>query len=238
MKITGERKQDGIYEIDYDNSKYNFPSVTTILSSLKDPEVDQIRTDVGIEEFAKISSNAAARGSVMHNYLENYALALMKYKDKEKSLLYTQKKTFDNFKELDSKLFEKGRNLFYNVYHSDFKNEFHKPLMIEGLMVSFKYKYAGRTDCIYCNESNEIILGDYKTCSKVLSYQSNKVIKYKLQLAAYINAFEELYQKNISAGVIWVSSNYECQKFVLSKFEYPIYLNYFLKLVEQYSQIN
>ena len=101
-------------------------------------------------------------------------------------------------------------------------------------MVSFEYKYAGRTDIIYLNESNEIVLGDYKSSSNILEPHSNKVIKYKLQLAAYINAFEELYNKEIKEGVIWVANPMGFQKFILTKYEYPIYLNYFKQIILNY----
>lgn len=236
MKISGERGPGGIYEIDYNGEKFHFPSVTTILSRLKDPDVEDLRNKVGKESFDKISSNAAERGSVMHAYLENFARALMNTEDKEQSLLYTQKKTPNDkeFISTDSKIFEKGRNMFYNIFHSEFIDEIHKPLMIEGLMVSFKYEYAGRTDIIYVDKDMKIILGDYKTSSKILFPHSNKVVKYKLQLAAYINAFEEVYGKTIKEGVIWASTPETYQKFVLSKFEYPIYRDFFLELAKNF----
>jgi ATP-dependent exoDNAse (exonuclease V) beta subunit len=236
MSITGERGPGGLYKIDFNNKNFHFPSVTTILSSLKDPELAELRTKMSESDFAKISKNGADRGSVMHMYLENYAKALIKYKDKDNALLYTQKKTPKDFENMDPKIFEKGRLMFYNIFNSDFTSEFYKPLLIEGLMVSFKYKYAGRTDIIYGNQNDEIILGDYKTCSRVLEYHDNKIIKYKLQLAAYINAFEEMYNKNIKEGVIWLSNVYNCQKIVLTKFEYPIYLEFFKKLVMNYDK--
>ena len=231
MKVTGTRGPGGVYKIDKDGEEFNFKSVTTILSKLKDPEVAGLLAEIGKEQFDKISQNAADRGSVMHMYMENYAKYLMKTGDREKSLEYTQKKTPIDFKDTDPKIFEKGRNLFYNLYHSEFMDEFYKPLMIEGLMVSFKYKYAGRTDIIYVNNDMEIILGDYKSSSKILEYSSNKVVKYKMQLAAYINAFEEMYNKEIKQGIVWVSSAQGWQKFVLTKYEYPIYLEYFKLLI-------
>lgn len=232
MNITGQRGAGGIYDIHFNNKEFKFPSVTTILSKLKDPDVEGLRNEIGEEQFNVISKNAADRGTVMHAFLENYAKALMKLGDKEKSLLYTQKKTPELFKSLDAAVYEKGRNLFYNIYHSEYQTEFYKPLMIEGLMVSFDHKYAGRTDIIYVNTDMEIILGDYKTCSKILHPHSNKVIKYKLQLAAYINAFEEVYGKTVKEGVVWVSNPSGYQKFVLTKYEYPIYIKFFLDLVK------
>lgn len=232
MDIKGNRGDNGIYEIEYKNKTFNFPSVTTILSKYKDPEVEALCQEMGIDAFSKVSSDAAERGSVMHLYLENYAKALMATNDKNRSLLYTQKKTPQalEFQKTDPKIFEKGRNLFYNIYHSEFIDQFHKPLLIEGLMVSFKYQYAGRTDIVYVDKDMNIILGDYKTSSNILTPHSNKVIKYKMQLAAYINAFEEMYGKSVKEGIVWVSNQTMHQKFVLSKYEYPIYLDYFIKL--------
>jgi len=232
MQIKGKRGSGGIYNIKYKDKEFNFPSVTTIISKFRDPYLEELQKEIGDDDFKKISLNAANRGSVMHNFLENYTKAYSKFKDKDKSLLYSQKKTPREFKDFDSSIIEKGRNLFYNLYHSEFLEEMHKPLLIEGLMVSFKYKYAGRVDLIYLDNTKQIILSDFKSSSKYIDITSNKIIKFKLQLAAYINAFEEIYNKTIECGVIWVSYPGGIQKIILTKFEYQIYLNFFLNLIK------
>ena len=112
MQLSGKRGAGGVYDILYNFNTFKFPSVTTILSSLKDPDLISLRSNMSTEEFDKISKNAADRGSVMHMFLENYAKALLYSNDKDKSLAYSQIKTPEEFKDLDKKIFEKGRDFF------------------------------------------------------------------------------------------------------------------------------
>lgn len=228
----GERGKNGVYDITYDDKKFKFPSVTTILSTVHDSHLEKLKTELGKEKLHEVSMRAANRGSVMHLYLENYAFALKAKGDKDKALLYSQSKTFETVKEIYSEgECEKGLDFFYNIFHSKFVDEFVKPLLIEGLMVSFKDKYAGRTDIIYKDHNNVTVLGDYKSSSYIVLPGSFKEVKYKLQLAAYINAFEEVYKQIVGYGVVWVGHPQGYQKIVLSKDEYPIYLTYFKSLI-------
>lgn len=232
-KLFGKRGKNGIYDISLDEKIFKFPSVTTILSKLKDEGLEKLRNEVGDKELSKISKNATNRGTIMHAYLENFSIAFKKSKNKNKSLLYSQKKTQKDFKNFTESENEKGLDLFYNLFHSPFIDEFKIPLLIEGLMVSFKYKYAGRTDIIYIDNNKELVLGDFKSSNSLITNDSFKIVKYKLQLAAYINAFEEIYKKQIKYGAIWVGYTHGYQKIILSKHEYPIYFNFFRDLIKQ-----
>ena len=231
--IKGVRGNDGTYLIQSGGKDYSFPSVTTILSKIHDESLDDLKEKFGDEEFQRITEAAANRGSVMHGFLENYAIAVKKCKDPEKALLYTQTKTPTQFTETEQPVFEKGRNMFYNIFHSEFTEEMKEPVMIEGLMVHFGYKYAGRTDIIYLDHEDNLILGDYKSSSRMLQPHENKVQKCLLQLSAYWCAFEHMYDKKIKEAVAWYSHPDGMQKFVLTKYMYPIYKTYFLKLLEE-----
>jgi CRISPR/Cas system-associated exonuclease Cas4 (RecB family) len=237
MIVSGERGPGGVYELQYDGHTYKFPSVTTIISKYKDPDIESLEDSIGdADKWNEITKNATDRGSVMHMYLENYIRCFAKYESHDNALLYTQKKTPQQFVDMHEPIFNKGRALFYNIYNSDFMSEFKKPILIEGLLVSLEYEYAGKTDLIYYDSNDCIIVGDYKSSSKELNISSmpaNKIIKYKLQLAAYIHAFEEMYKKNVKEGVVWVSSENKCQKIVLNKYEYPIYFNFFKELIKK-----
>jgi len=242
IQIKGNRNNFGIYEISLESKdsvkKFKFPSVTTILGLMKNPELEQLKKEIGDpKEFKRISSTAANRGNVMHLFLENFCLGLQQGFSKNNSLLFSQQKTNKIIEQIYEKSeIEKGIDLFYNLYHSPFIDEMKKPLLIEGLMVSFLNKYAGRTDIIYQDNRNKIILGDYKSSSNIILPGSIKEIKYKLQLSAYINAFEETRNLKIFEGVIWVGHPTGYQKIVLSKYEYEIFLQYFLQLRKEFKK--
>lgn len=246
MKIVGQRNSNGIYEIKKKDLtgnlvEFNFPSVTTILSILKDDELEDLKNSMSDEQFQIISERGANRGTIMHAFLENYTKAYKKFKDPEKSLLYSQQKTekqFQNneFNTDDPELYKKGMSLFYNMYYSDFIKEMSNPLLIEGLMVNFIDEYAGRTDIIYENRFKKIVVGDFKSSSKMLYANSNKVQKYFIQASAYCVAFEQMYNKSVDEAVIWVSYPNGTQHFSLTKFMIPIYYNYFLKLIDEYKK--
>ena len=204
--ITGERGPKGLYEIKVKDKSFKFPSVTTIIGTMKNPELDRLKKDIGDpEEFRKITRRAANRGNVMHLFLENFAIGLDRKLSQDESLLFSQRETNKSITKYTEYEQEKGLDLFYNIYHSPFTDEILKPLIIEGLMVSFKNKYAGRTDLVYADMSKEIILSDYKSSSQIVLEGTTKYIKFKLQLAAYWNAFEELHKsRKIKEAVVWV----------------------------------
>jgi hypothetical protein len=233
--ITGERAPNGLYDIKVKDKVFKFPSVTTILGTMKNPELDKLIKDIGDkDEFKKITNRAGNRGNVMHLYLENFAIGLDRKLSQNDALLFSQKETNKAIIKYTEFEQEKGLDFFYNIYHSPFTDEILKPLVIEGLMVSFKEKYAGRTDLIYADVFHNIILSDYKSSSAIVLEGTTKYVKYKLQLAAYWNAFEEIHKHKIKEGVVWVGNPTGFQKIVLSKHEYPIYLEYFLKLRREF----
>ena len=68
------QEEDGSRTYNVGNKK--IPSVTTILSATQSPEkkagLDRWRERVGYQEAARITSQAALRGTEMHYVLENY----------------------------------------------------------------------------------------------------------------------------------------------------------------------
>ena len=68
-QITGET---GRVYVDDEGNEY--PSVTTVLSILNKKAIMEWRARVGEEEANRISSQAAARGSKVHDMIEDYVL--------------------------------------------------------------------------------------------------------------------------------------------------------------------
>jgi len=240
--LEGERGPGGVYIIKYQDKTFEFPSVTTILSKLTDPDVEDLRSQMDDAKWQAISTAAANRGNVMHAYMENFTIGLDKLGIVNEALEYSQKRTALQLTKwaYPNATVEKGRNLFYNLYYSTFKDEYQQSLLTEGLLMNYLLGYAGRTDNIYLNKDGLVVVGDYKSSSKILDPASNKVVKYKLQASAYATAFNTLYgKKNIDNAyfnqwrykvdecVIWVAHPEGFQKFSMKPLEIEIYYKYF-----------
>lgn len=159
------------------------PSVTTILDATKPQEkrraLQEWRNRVGHERAQQITTEAAARGTRMHTYLEEYV------------------KT--------GHLRPRGSNPFSWASHAMAQtvieqglqnvNEFwgvEIPLYFPGI-------YAGTSDGAGLHQDQEAIL-DYKQTNR--PKREEWIDDYKLQLAAYAEAHNELHGTNIQKGVI------------------------------------
>ena len=162
------------------------PSVTTILDQTKTEEkrlvLENWRNRVGQKRADQITSEAANRGTRLHNYLEDYI--------KDGVL---KQRTSNPFSwpshEMAKVIINKGIPKVQEVWGVEV------PLYFPGI-------YAGTTDSVGVHEGEPAIM-DYK--------QSNSLKKeewiddYKLQLAAYATAHNEVYGTNIKKGVIMMA---------------------------------
>lgn len=132
-----------------------FPSVTTVLSSIPNPGLDEWRRAVGEEEAQKISRKATQTGTRMHSFCENYLLG----KNPKLDLI-------DKFQ-------------FGPIVQELKKIE---PVGIEKSLWSKKLKIAGSIDCIGKYEREWSII-DFKSASK--DKFKEDISNYFLQTAAY-----------------------------------------------------
>ena len=202
------------------------PSVTTILDKTKPAEnkkaLEDWRNSIGHKRAQEITTEAANRGTRMHTYLEHYIkTGAMK---------------------------ERGSNPFSWPSH-----KMAESVIAQGLVnvdefwgvevpLYFPEIYAGTTDCVGVHKGQLAIL-DFK--------QSNKVKKeewiddYKLQLAAYAEAHDEVYGTKIEKGVIlmcvkpaevapgvWAEPQY--QEFVVDAADFRYWRGKWWERVEQY----
>jgi genome maintenance exonuclease 1 len=159
------------------------PSVTTILDRTKSAESKQAlnewRKKVGAERAQAITTEAANRGTRMHSYLEHYV------------------KTGE-IKECGSNPFAWASHAMAQVViDSGLKNvdEFwgvEVPLYFPGV-------YAGTTDCVGLHQGTASIL-DFKQTNK--PKREEWIDDYKLQLAAYAEAHNEVHGTKIRKGVV------------------------------------
>lgn len=159
------------------------PSVTTILGCTKPQEdadaLQNWRDAIGEYRANEITNEASQRGTRMHGYLEKYIL--------------------------EGKLKKKGTNPFGWPSH-----DMAQVIIDEGLCKMDEYWgvevplyypdiYAGTTDVIGVHEGTPAIL-DFKQSNKIKD--DSRVEDYKMQLAAYAEAHNEVYGTNIRKGII------------------------------------
>lgn len=132
-----------------------FPSVTTVLASIPNPELDAWKASVGEDKAKEISSKATKAGTRMHSFCEDYL----------------------NGKSPKLDIFDRDA---YNglTRHLDLI----EPIGIEEQLYSTKLKVAGTLDCVG-KYSGELFIIDFKTTSKIK--HDGEFDSYWLQTAAY-----------------------------------------------------
>jgi genome maintenance exonuclease 1 len=142
-----------------------YPSVTTVLSSIPMPFIDNWRRKVGEETAKKISDAAAKRGSKIHGWCEQY---LMKQAITHSPFEHEATMMFKNMKpELDK----------FDEVHA-----------LETRLWSDKLRVAGTVDCI-AKIDGVFYIVDFKT-SRQLKNRAD-IPSYFMQCAAYAVAWYE-----------------------------------------------
>jgi len=215
---------------DENGTKLIVPSVTAVVNSKDDPELDNWIEEVGEEVANRIMKLAADRGTALHKFMENYFLAWAKKGEADKALLYTQKKSVDQLikEKIANKQIETGRQMFYQLLESfnvdgDYP-EVHQVLGLENKIVNYTLPYRGAYDINYLwpamNKLNNVIT-DYKSSSSFIEKGSTKESKYKLQLSGYWTAYEQMTGRELDAAKIWVSvKNSGTQEIMIGRSEY------------------
>lgn len=202
----------------------NLPSVTSIIKAGKnDNFLEEWKKRVGEEEAERISLHGRNRGNVMHKltevFLEHRHLNLKPQK------LYTDFMNWSEFKDYIPETIDSGKQLFEQLFESKLFNEIKNIVGIETALYYWdgKIGYAGRSDLIFENHSNEIIITDLKSSTK--NKKSEWIFDYYKQAAAYSIAYWRLYGVYPSAK-IWISCETgKVQEFKLNKSE----INWFHK---------
>ena len=229
--ITWKKSYYGWWDA-YDESgkKLKVPSVTAVVNSKDDPELDNWIEEVGQEKADMIMKLAADRGTVLHTFMEQYYLAFAAKGDVEKALLYTQKKSLQLLKKekIAVKQIETGRRMFYQLLESFAPNsdnpEVHQVLGLEHKIVNYTLPYRGAYDINYlwpaANKLNNVIT-DYKSSSSYVEKGSTKERKYMLQLSGYWTAYEQMTGNKLDFAKIWVSvKNAGTQEILINRSQY------------------
>jgi len=199
----------------YDVGKDKLPSVTTILAATQSQEKQASlaawRARVGTNEAARITDQAANRGSTMHHILECYLKG-------ENHLDLTD--VGQQAHTMASLIIEKGlENRLTELW---------------GLEVTLYYPelYAGATDVVGIYDGAESIC-DFKQSNR--PKRREWIGDYKLQLAAYALAHNEVYGTNIMKGAnIIATKDYLYQEFIFEGEEFKQAKFEWLARVDQY----
>lgn len=212
------------------------PSVNTVLSIEESSYLAELEKSMGAEKLKALGEKAMLRGSAMHCFLENYFIAYHHNPDHEKALLYTQKKSLkdleNNFLPEDIKL---GRDLFYNLYLKGVVKQVKRVLFSEKILYSLKHKVGGTGDFGFENQKNLNILVDFKSSNSIRDISI--VNKYKKQIAGYAICYEEIYNKIISRGQVWISNPHDVQIELISTDELEIKKEEFIELSQKFHSV-
>ena len=174
------------------------PSVTTVLSATKDmTHLNAWKKRVGAQEAQRIATESANIGTVMHRSLEKH----VKGEDRKPGSNLIQQKAHT----MANVIIDNGLNDVSEVWGSE---------------VSLHYPelYAGTTD----------LVGVYKGAPAIMDFKQSRRLKkkewvedYYLQLVAYSEAHNKLYDTQINSGRIFICpQNNEFQTFDIDNYDH------------------
>jgi len=208
---------DGRKYIDPTGNK--LPSVTTILDRTKSEESKKAlaawRRRMGDKKADEITKEAAFRGTMMHSFLERH----MRGEDPKPGSNFYHQHSF------------KMANVILENYLRPFLDE------VWGLEASLYYPevYAGTTDMVGSYQGRPSII-DFKQTNQPKT--DERVVDYKLQLAAYAAAHNTVYGTDIRQGVILMcSKDLAPQTWIVSGEEFTYYINAWWQRVAQYYEL-
>ncbi len=154
-----------------------FPSITTVLNLYNQNFITEWKSKVGEEYANKVASQAARRGTIIHESVEHY--------------LSNRSVPFVSFRQQE--LFKSIQPLLNDI------NNVH---CLEQRLFSRHLKIAGTVDCIAEHEGRLSVI-DFKTSSR--TKEKNKIENYFMQCTAYAIMYEELTGIPIQKIVIMIA---------------------------------
>jgi len=203
---------DGVRK--YSIGQEKLPSVTTIISSTQDADktanLAKWKLKVGDVEAERIKNTAALRGTAMHTYLEHYVKGgnVLDLTDLGREA-----------RSMGEVIIKKGLPDMDEVWGVE------TTLFYPGL-------YAGQTDMCGVYQGRESII-DFKQSNK--PKRAEWIGDYKLQLAAYATAHDQVYGTSIEQGVILMCTpdNF-FQRFIVNGSEFKEWKWKWLQKIDEY----
>jgi ATP-dependent exoDNAse (exonuclease V) beta subunit len=200
----------------YNINGEDLPSVTTILQATETEEkkkiLEQWKQRVGAENADRIRDQAANRGSVLHRIVENY---------------------ITDTKHLDlTDLGQEAHKMANILIQSAIDERLSEVWGVEPYL-AYQGLFAGQTDLIGIHDG-KITVCDHKNSNKPKKKEWLHD-SYRIQLAAYALAFEDMFGEHIPRGVNFIITkdlyyqefSWEGEEFKRAKYDW-------LKRVDQY----
>lgn len=196
----------------YNTPDGQVPSVTTILGATGDKSgLDAWRKRIGDKQADIESKQATDIGTLMHTHLENYIMG--EERPRGNNLIRVMAR------QMSDEIINRGLINVSEVWAIE------QPLWFPGL-------YAGTADLIMIH-NGVLSIGDYKTTKK--PKKEEWIEDYKLQLIAYALAHNEIYNTDITKGVIFMSSRAtDYQEWIIDGSDFDVYKDKWLTRLEIY----
>ena len=207
------KRQDGATRLYLTPEGESLPSVTSILGKTKDKSfLKQWRVRVGEKEAEKIIANSAQIGTALHLYIERFVNG-DKYKDLTEIGVQAEK--------MAQKIIDEGLKDVSEIWGSE-------------VHLYYPGKYAGTTDMIGIYKGRPAII-DFKQTNR--PKKREWIQDYLMQLSAYAQAHNRLFNTDIDQGVILMCSrDLTFQRFELQGENFTRAYDTFMKKLDFYSQ--
>ena len=225
-----------------ENTPLILPSVTTVLKLVKVEKYEILKEKFGEARWEKIMNDAAERGNIMHKMLELFLLEWDRGKNVDRALKKAQIFAIEESRKdegKNSKIVDRGRNLFWNFYNEKFWENISEIVENEiFLYTTFKGGWAGASDFVYRDMEGNLIVEDFKSATSPKDEED--ILSYKLQISAYMFMCSEKYKEIPKMGKIRISNEQDgtIQTFTVYDYEMKDYLKIFLSLLDEFRKIN
>jgi len=206
----------------YSINNEKLPSVTTILQATESEEkraiLDAWKKRVGAENADKIRDTAAARGSILHRIVENY---------------------ITDTKHLDlTDMGKQAHEMADILIESAIDNRLSEVWGVEPYL-AYQGLFAGQTDLIGIHDG-KITVCDHKNANKPKKKEWLHD-SYRIQLAAYALAFEDMFGEHIPRGINFIVTKdlryqefcWEGEEFRQAKYDWLRRVDQYYNLVEK-----
>ena len=207
------KRQDGESRLYLTPDGESLPSVTTVLNKTKDKSfLKQWSAKVGEAAAEKIISDASQIGTALHLYIERLVNE-QKYADLTETGIQAEK--------MAKKIIEEAGTDITEVYGSE-------------VHLYYPHKYAGTADMIALYKGKPAII-DFKQTNR--PKKREWIQDYLMQLAAYAQAHNALFNTEIEQGVVLMCSrDLTFQRFELTGEKFTRACDAFMKKLDLYNQ--
>ena len=207
------KRQDGESRLYLTPDGESLPSVTTVLNKTKDKSfLKQWRAKVGEAAAEKIISDASQIGTALHLYIERLVNG-EQYKDLTKIGIQAEK--------MAKKIVEESFKDITEIWGSE-------------VHLYYPGKYAGTTDMIGLYKGRPTII-DFKQTNR--PKKREWIQDYLMQLSAYAQAHNALFNTEIEQGVILMCSrDLTFQRFELTGEKFTRACDSFMKKLDLYNK--